>query len=152
MVRREPHIQSIKGENISFEGENSHFLIFFEHREREGERERERERERKVPFDDSRDFVNRNSSGQEESSSTRRGLRWVSKTRDFTEDSREEFGKSKVSSLGSVHGTSYGFFYAPRGRDSSYFGLFSILEAVWLSFNALKGLFAVLALRGCLEN
>ena len=24
---------------------------------------------------------------------------------------------------------------------SSYFGLFSILRAVWLSFNALKGLF-----------
>ena len=33
------------------------------------------------------------------------------------------------------------FFYAPRGRDSSYFCLFSILGAVWFSFNALKGLF-----------
>ena len=30
---------------------------------------------------------------------------WVSKTRDFTEDFSEEFGKSNVSGLGSVHGT-----------------------------------------------
>ena len=29
----------------------------------------------------------------------------------------------------------------PRDRDSSYFGSFSILGAVWLSFNALKGMF-----------
>ena len=35
------------------------------------------------------------------------------------------------------------FFYTPKGRDPSYFGLFSILGSVWLSFNAL---------RGCLEN
>ena len=34
-----------------------------------------------------------------------------------------------------------GVAHAPRGRDSSYFGLFSILGVVWLSFNALKGLF-----------
>ena len=31
---------------------------------------------------------------------------WVSKSRDFAEDSSKEFGKSKVSGLGSVHGTS----------------------------------------------
>ena len=31
---------------------------------------------------------------------------WVLKTRDFTEDSSEEFEKSKVSGLGSVNGTS----------------------------------------------
>ena len=31
---------------------------------------------------------------------------WVPKSRDFTEDSSEEFEKSKVSGLGSVHGTS----------------------------------------------
>ena len=31
---------------------------------------------------------------------------WVSKTRDFTEDLSKEFEKSKVSGLGSVHGTS----------------------------------------------
>ena len=29
-----------------------------------------------------------------------------------------------------------------RGRDSSYYGLFSILGAVWLSFNALRGCLA----------
>ena len=34
------------------------------------------------------------------------GYVWVPKTRDFAEDSSEEFGKSKVSGLGSVHGTS----------------------------------------------
>ena len=31
---------------------------------------------------------------------------WVLKTWDFVEDSSEEFGKSKVSGLESVHGTS----------------------------------------------
>ena len=31
---------------------------------------------------------------------------WEPKTQDFVEDSSEEFGKSKVSGLGSVHGTS----------------------------------------------
>ena len=35
-----------------------------------------------------------------------KGYAWVSKTRDFAEDSSEEFWKSRVSSLGSVHGTS----------------------------------------------
>ena len=34
------------------------------------------------------------------------GYVWVTKTRDFIEDSNEEFGKSKVSGLGSVHKTS----------------------------------------------
>ena len=34
------------------------------------------------------------------------GYTWVPKTRDFTRDLSEEFGKSKVSGLGSVHGTS----------------------------------------------
>ena len=68
---------------------------------------------------------------------------WVPKTRDFTEDSIEEFRKSKISGLGSIHGTFYSFFYAQGGRDSFYFALFSILGDVWLSFNAI---------RGCLEN
>ena len=35
-----------------------------------------------------------------------KGYAWVPKTRDFAEDSSEEFGKSRVSGLGSVHGTS----------------------------------------------
>ena len=34
------------------------------------------------------------------------GYAWVSKTRDFVEDLSEDFGKSKVLGLGSVHGTS----------------------------------------------
>ena len=34
------------------------------------------------------------------------GYAWVPKTQDFSYDSSEEFGKSKVSGLGSVHGTS----------------------------------------------
>ena len=34
------------------------------------------------------------------------GYMWVPKTQDFADDSREEFGKSMVSGLGSVHGTS----------------------------------------------
>ena len=41
-----------------------------------------------------------------------------------------------------VPGTSKSFVFAPRGRDSSYFGLFSIIGAVWLSFNALRGCLA----------
>ena len=31
------------------------------------------------------------------------GYAWVPKTRDFVEDPSKEFGKSKVSGLGSVH-------------------------------------------------
>ena len=34
------------------------------------------------------------------------GYVWVQKTRNIAEDSSEKFGKSKVSGLGSVHGTS----------------------------------------------
>ena len=35
-----------------------------------------------------------------------KGYAWVPKTRDFVEDSSEEFRKSRVSGLGSVHSTS----------------------------------------------
>ena len=35
-----------------------------------------------------------------------KGYAWLPKTLDFVEDSSKEFGKSKVSGLGSVHGTS----------------------------------------------
>ena len=34
------------------------------------------------------------------------GYVWVPKAQDYSEDSSEEFGKSKVSGLGSVNGTS----------------------------------------------
>ena len=51
--------------------------------------------------------------------------------------------KIQVKSLGDrgfrVFETSESFVFALRGRDSSYFGLFSIIGAVWLSFNALRG-------------
>ena len=76
------------------------------------------------------------------SSFTRRELRVGTEITGFHRKFKE-FGKSKVSGLGSVYGTFYIFFYAPRGRDSSYFNLFSILGPIWLSFNAL---------RGCLTN
>ena len=35
-----------------------------------------------------------------------KGYVWVPKNQDFAEDSSEEFGKSKVLGLGSVHGAS----------------------------------------------
>ena len=71
------------------------------------------------------------------------GYAWVPKTRDFTEDSSKEFGESKVSGLGSVQGSSWSFFYTPRGRDSSYFGLFSTLRVFLVVFYALKGYLAM---------
>ena len=45
-----------------------------------------------------------------------------------------------------------GVAHTPRGRDSSYFDLFSILGVFWLSFNTLKGCLAIFDLRGCLAN
>ena len=39
-----------------------------------------------------------------------------------------------------------------RGRDPSYSGLFSILGAIWLSFNVLRGCLALFSIRGCLAN
>ena len=41
-----------------------------------------------------------------------------------------------------------GVAHALRGRDSSYFSLFSILGAVWVSFNALKGMFGCFCPKG----
>ena len=64
--------------------------------------------------------------------------------------------KIQAKSLGDhgfqVSGTSESFVFTPRGRDSSYFGLFSILGTVWLSFNALRSCLVVFALRGCLAK
>ena len=42
--------------------------------------------------------------------------------------------------------------HASKGKDSSYFGLFSILGVVWLNFNALRGCLALFALRGRLAK
>ena len=56
---------------------------------------------------------------------------YIPKRRDFTEDQKEEVSgnqgfRSKEAS--------YQCYYASRGRDSSYFGLFSTLRIVWLCF------------------
>ena len=50
--------------------------------------------------------------------------------------------KSSGDPVFRVFGTSESFVLALRGRDSSYFGLFSIIGAVWPFFS----------LRGCLEK
>ena len=73
-----------------------------------GEKTLERERERAPTYlYDLRRSVGRNSSGQERKFiySTRATCGYQKK-RDFALDSSEEFRKSKVSSLGSVHRTS----------------------------------------------
>ena len=51
-----------------------------------------------------------------------------------------------------VSGTFESFVFSLRGRDSSYFVLFSIIGAVWLSFNALRSCLAIFALRGYLAK
>ena len=49
------------------------------------------------------------------------GYAWVPKRKDVDEDPKEEiWGKLKFSSLGGVLETSYKFYYASRGMDSSY--------------------------------
>ena len=46
---------------------------------------------------------------------------WVPKRKDVDEDPKEDIrGKLKFSSLGGVLEASYQFYYASRGRDSSY--------------------------------
>ena len=60
--------------------------------------------------------------------------------------------KSSGDSGFRVSKTFESFIFAPRGRDSSYFDLFSILGVVWLSFNALRGYLIIFALRGCLAK
>ena len=51
-----------------------------------------------------------------------------------------------------VSGTFESFVFPLRGRDSSYFCLFSIIGTIWLSFNVLMIYLAIFALRGCLEK
>ena len=62
-----------------------------------------------------------------------KGYVWVLKTRDFTKDSSEEFRKSRVSGLGSVHGTSKSNFYALRGRSSLTLVIFYLKGCVVVS-------------------
>ena len=82
--------------------------------------ERERERERKISFDDSQDFVNRNSSGKElKFITSTRATRRHKKKKDFTEDPKEEiWGKSKFSGLRGVLETSY---YSTMFQDVEIF-------------------------------
>ena len=59
------------------------------------------------------------------------GYTWVPKTKDFTQDPRDEILENQGFRATEA---SYPCYYAPRGRDSSYFSLFSALRAVWLCF------------------
>ena len=49
------------------------------------------------------------------------GYTWVSKMMDFTEDPLRGFGEIKGFEFRKCFKASYGFYDAPRGRDSSYF-------------------------------
>ena len=70
-----------------------------------------------------------------------KGYAYVPKRRDFIEDPKEEFwGKSKFSVRSCSHDL-LSFYYAPRGRDSSYFGLFP-LQGPFGSISTLRGRFS----------
>ena len=107
------------------------------------------ERESPTSLYDLRSSVNRFSSSQE--------LKFIYETR-VMRGYRKQRISPKIHAKSSedrgfrVSGTSESFVFALRGMDSSYFGLFSILGAVWLSFNALRGCLAVFALRDCLSK
>ena len=77
---------------------------------------------------------------------------WIPETPSFAKGSLGRFEKSK--SLGSRVFAELPrvVAQASRGRDSSYFGLFSIFGVVWLSFHALRGCLAVFSLRGYFAN
>ena len=59
------------------------------------------------------------------------GYEYIPKRRDFTGDPNEEVSRNQRFWVGEA---SYLCYYASRGRDSSYFGLFSTLRVVWLCF------------------
>ena len=69
------------------------------------------------------------------------GYAWIPETSSFSKVSRGRFGKSKASGLGSVRGTSSGCCSHFKKYRFFLLWLFSILGAIWLSFNALQGLF-----------
>ena len=115
---------------------------------RESEKGGERvETEALTSLYDLRSSVARFSSGQE--------LKSIYATR-ATHEYRKQRISPKIHAKSSrdygfrVSGTFESFVFTPRGRDSSYFGLVSILRAVWLSFNALRGCLVIFTLRGCL--
>ena len=103
MARREPRIQSIKGENISFGKRSLPFFLILQ--TVEGEKGRENKTQnfslRSTEFRQLEFIVLRTKVHLLDE-----GYVWVPKTWDFAEGSIEEFGKSKVLGVGSVHGTS----------------------------------------------
>ena len=113
-----------------------------------------RERERiHVSFDGFSGFVNRKSSSPElKLFVSTRAMRRHQKRGISPKIHRRGFGEIEGFKFRKCFKASYGFYYAPRGGDYSYFGLFSIIGAVWLSFNALRGCLTVFSLRGCLAK
>ena len=69
------------------------------------------------------------------------GYAWITETPCFAKVSHGRFEKSKASGSGSIRETSSGRCSHFKRYGFFLLWLFSILEAVWLSFNALKGLF-----------
>ena len=59
------------------------------------------------------------------------------KTLDFIKDPNEDFGKSKVSDLRSVLGTSYDYYYTQEVRNSSYLVYFPFLSQKWFYVHVL---------------
>ena len=105
VARREPRIQSIKGEkkNISFVGSP---IFGLEKNVRGRVREGKKRKEKHFSLR-STEFCRLEFVGPRmKVHLLDEGYVWVPKTRDFIEDSNEEFRKSKVSGLGSVHRTS----------------------------------------------
>ena len=60
-----------------------------------------------------------------------KGHAYIPKKRDFTKDPKDEVSGNQAFQ---ARETSYSYYYASRSKDSSYFGLFSILRVVWLCF------------------
>ena len=60
------------------------------------------------------------------------GYAWVPKMKDFIEDPKEEISGNKRLR---AREASYPCYYASRGRDSSYFGLFPPYGLFWLYFH-----------------
>ena len=85
--------------------------------------EREREREAKVFFGDSRGFVDRKSSSLElKFFFSTRAMRRHQKGGISSKIHRRGFGEIKGFEFRKCLKDSYCFYYAPRGRDSFYFG------------------------------
>ena len=133
-MRREPRVGSIKMDKDILH-KISPILVL----EKTLEREREREKLRFL-FGDSWGFVGRKLSSLElKFFVSMRATCRHQKGGISSKIHRRRFGEIKGFEFRKCFKASYGFYYSPRGRDSSYFGLFSILGAVWLSFNALRG-------------